>query len=72
KRIRVGAITMRVPKPCARCSIPGVDPDTAEATKEPLKTLATFRKRKNEIFFGVNAIADQLGELCVGDEAEVL
>ncbi|MDB4965253.1 MAG: Flavodoxin reductase (ferredoxin-NADPH reductase) family 1, partial [Myxococcales bacterium] len=41
KRIRVGAITMRVPKPCARCSIPGVDPDTAEATKEPLKTLAT-------------------------------
>lgn len=72
QRVRVGEITMRVPKPCARCSIPSIDPDRAEATKEPLKTLATFRKKKNEIFFGVNATPDVLGELRVGDEAELL
>jgi uncharacterized protein YcbX len=71
--IRVGAIRMRVPKPCARCSIPGLDPDRALATREPLKTLATFRKKKNEVFFGVNAIPDDVvGELRVGDDAALL
>ena len=63
---------MRVPKPCARCTIPGIDPDSAETTKEPLRTLATFRKRDNEVFFGVNGIPDGLGELVVGDEAALL
>jgi uncharacterized protein len=75
RSLRVGGVRLRLPKPCARCTIPGLDPDTTEATKEPLRTLATFRKRDHEVYFGVNAIAqdgDEGAILRVGDEVEVI
>ena len=40
-------------KPCARCSIPALDPDTGVATREPMRTLAQFRTRDHEVFFGL-------------------
>ncbi len=43
-------------KPCARCSIPTTNQDTAELSAEPLKTLATFRKFDNRILFGQNVV----------------
>ena len=72
RRLRVGAVPLRVATACARCNIPGLDPDSGEPTKEPLRTLATFRKRDHEVYFGVNAIPDGTGELRVGDTVEVL
>ena len=72
RRLRVGGVSVRIATACARCNIPGLDPDSGEPTKEPLRTLATFRKRDREVYFGVNAIPDAAGELCVGDEVEVV
>lgn len=69
RRIRVGAVPMRLPKGCARCTIPSIDPDTLEITKEPLRTLATFRTRDHEVWFGINGIADVDGR---SDEELVL
>jgi uncharacterized protein YcbX len=43
KRIRIGGLTMRVAKPCARCVITTTDQKTAARGVEPLRTLATFR-----------------------------
>jgi MOSC domain-containing protein len=63
-----GGVTLRTPKPCARCSIPGVDPDSAATTKEPLRTLATLRTRDHKTLFGINAIPDGTGTLRVGDD----
>lgn len=60
-------LTLRTPKPCARCTIPGIDPDTAVATKEPLRTLARLRTRDHRVLFGLNAIPDGDGLLRVGD-----
>ncbi|HEX8953803.1 MAG TPA: MOSC N-terminal beta barrel domain-containing protein [Polyangia bacterium] len=60
-------LTLRTPKPCARCTIPGIDPDSAAVTKEPLRTLATLRTRDHRVLFGVNAIPDGEGTLRVGD-----
>jgi uncharacterized protein YcbX len=71
RALRVGGVHFRLVKPCARCSIPSVDPDTAAIGKEPLRTLGVMRRRDNEVFFGVNAIADDLGELRVGDPVTV-
>jgi MOSC domain-containing protein len=71
-RLRVGGLALRLPTACARCSIPSLDPDTAVATPEPLRTLATFRRRGHEVFFGVNAIPDEVGELAIGDAVEVI
>jgi uncharacterized protein YcbX len=58
---------MRVVKPCARCKITTVDQDTAITSKEPLRTLATFRKRGGEVLFGQNLIHEEAGTLRVGD-----
>jgi uncharacterized protein YcbX len=69
--LRVGGLRFRLVKPCARCAIPSVDPDSGRTSKEPLRTLATFRQRDNKVYFGINAVADELGELRVGDVVTV-
>lgn len=70
--LRVGALPIRLPTACARCNVPSIDPDLALPTQEPLRTLATFRKRNHEVYFGMNGIPDAVGELRVGDAVEVI
>ncbi|MCG6887083.1 MAG: MOSC domain-containing protein [Proteobacteria bacterium] len=71
-RLRIGELTFRVVKPCSRCVIPTIDLATGERGEEPTRTLATYRKRDNRIYFGQNVIADGEGELQVGVSVEVL
>jgi uncharacterized protein YcbX len=59
-------------KLCARCPIPGIDQDTAISGKEPIKTLASYRRRQNKIYFGQNLIHEGTGVLRVGDTLKVL
>ena len=72
RRIRIDRITFDVVKPCGRCSITTVDPDSGEVGKEPLRTLATFRKVGREVMFGQNLLHQGTGTLTVGAEVEVL
>lgn len=73
RRVRVGEIEFRVVKPCARCVIATVDQATAATGKEPLRTLATYRKVGSNVLFGQNLIHDSTGgSLRVGDAVEVL
>jgi len=72
KEIRIGQIEFRVVKPCSRCATTTVDQSTAEVSKEPLKTLSTFRKKDGEVYFGQNAIHRNPGTLSVGEAVEVL
>lgn len=73
KRIRIDGISFEVAKPCARCAITTVDQHTAERSKEPLRTLATFRHRAGRgVMFGQNLIHDRTGVLHVGAEMEIL
>lgn len=54
-----GPVVLRLVKPCARCSIPNVDPATADTGHEPGDTLAGFRadaRVKGGITFGMNAV----------------
>lgn len=71
REITIGAIDFRLPKPCSRCSVPTIDPDTAETGKEPLATLNRLRKWENKVYFGQNALHDSLGQLSVGDKVTV-
>jgi len=55
-----GPVRLRLVKPCTRCSIPNVDPATADTGTEPGATLAGFRadpRLQGGITFGVNAVA---------------
>jgi hypothetical protein len=72
RRIRVGALALRLVKPCSRCAITTLDPETARQGAEPLRTLATYRQRGGRVFFGQNAIHEGTGGLAVGDPVEVL
>ncbi len=69
--IAIGAVNFRLPKPCSRCSVPAIDPETAKTGKEPLTTLNRLRKWENKVYFGQNAIHDNYGILSVGDEVKI-
>lgn len=72
KKIRIGDIVFNLVKPCSRCVIPSINPDTAEKTAEVVKTLAAYRMRDNKILFGQNLIAEGSGELALGMEVEIM
>ena len=38
-------------KPCARCTITTTNQQTSERSKEPLATLATYRKQQQYLFW---------------------
>ncbi|MDX1660786.1 MAG: MOSC domain-containing protein [Gemmatimonadota bacterium] len=71
-RFRIGSIECRVASRCARCSTTTVDQVSGERGKEPLKTLATFRREGDDVFFGVNVVHAGTGTLAVGDPIETL
>ena len=54
-----GPVVLRLVKPCVRCSIPNVDPETAAESAEPGATLAGYRadpRMAGGITFGMNAV----------------
>lgn len=69
---RVGELDFFSVKPCVRCVMTTIDPQTAQKGKEPLKTLATYRQVDHKILFGQNVMAGGEGVVRVGDEIEVL
>ncbi|GIV59161.1 MAG: molybdenum cofactor biosynthesis protein [Rhodothermaceae bacterium] len=72
KKIRAGEVTFHVVKPCARCVVTTIDQQTGLRGKEPLRTLATFRRREGKVLFGQNLIPEGPGVVRVGDRVEVL
>ncbi|MDP9000583.1 MAG: MOSC N-terminal beta barrel domain-containing protein [Myxococcota bacterium] len=66
-RICISDVPLRVVKPCTRCVITTVDQHTADRGVEPLRTLASFRTRENEVLFAQNCIHDGRGTVAVGD-----
>lgn len=62
----IGDIRFDVAKPCARCSIPQVDPVTAEVGREPARTLATYRRLDGKVLFGQNLVHHDQGVIRLG------
>ncbi|RRB02604.1 MOSC domain-containing protein [Larkinella rosea] len=71
-RFQIGELRFFGVKPCARCVLTTIDPQTGTKGKEPLKTLATYRRLDNKILFGQNVLAEHPGKLRVGDPVRVL
>ncbi|SDS49130.1 MOSC domain-containing protein [Pseudomonas oryzae] len=67
-RLRIGAVEFERVKPCSRCAIPTLDPHSGErsADGEPLKTLASYRRDADGVYFGQNLIQRGSGVLEVG------
>jgi uncharacterized protein YcbX len=70
--IKINGIDFYGVKLCARCPIPTIDQDTIAKSKEPTKTLLTYRRRNNDVYFGQNFVHNGEGVINVGDNIEVL
>ncbi|MCW9011849.1 MOSC domain-containing protein [Marinobacter sp.] len=72
--VSVGKSRLDLVKPCSRCVMTTVNPDTGEkdSATQPLKTLASYRKTRDGVIFGQNAVHQKPGEISVGDEVTVL
>lgn len=71
-RIEIGDVPMRVVKPCPRCVVTTTDQLTTVRAKEPLRTLATYRKVNGEVMFGQNVLHENTGRLRLGDKVVVI
>lgn len=73
KVFKIGTASFLGVKPCARCVMTTINQDNGHKGVEPLKTLATYRKKDNKILFGQNVIAQSIGEsIQVGDTIEMV
>jgi uncharacterized protein YcbX len=75
-RVRIGSAIFRNAGPCARCIVITTDQRTGERGKEPLKTLASYRRDATDptnVNFGTNLIHEtKQGVVRVGDEIVAL
>jgi hypothetical protein len=71
KTLKVGEVDFQIVKPCARCVMTTIDQENATKSKEPLKTLASFRTVNNKVLFGQNMVALSHGILKVGDQVSI-
>lgn len=73
QQIRLGSMQFDVVKACARCAITTINQQTAEKGKEPLKTLAGYRRVEGGgVIFGQNLLHQANGILQIGDELEII
>lgn len=72
QRVRIGELTFEVAKPCVRCTIPSMDPDSGTVAEGFNRTLAAYRRRDGQIYFGQNLIALDSGVVRADDPLEVL
>jgi len=68
--IKLGSIDCDAPKLCDRCVMTTVDVTTGRGAKEPLATLAKFRRWSGAVWFGMNVIPRSTGWLHLGDAVE--
>ena len=72
KDFKIGDLSFKAVKPCARCVITTTNQDTAERSVEPLKTLSEYRKINNKVMFGMNLVCKQTGSVSVGNEIQLI
>ena len=70
-RLTIGDATFLAVKRCARCVITTTDQETGERFAEPLRTMSTYRKEKNNVYFGQNLIAHIQGRVSLNDQVTV-
>lgn len=72
RHFQVGSIDFFGVKLCGRCVVTTIDQNSLAMSKEPLKTLATYRKVGHKIMFGQNLLHKGNGRITVGQELTIL
>jgi uncharacterized protein YcbX len=67
----INGIEFTCVKPCARCVMTTINQDDISVSKEPLRTLATYRQKDNKILFGQNLLHKGDGIIRTGNTIDV-
>ena len=70
-RIEIEGVAYAVVKPCVRCAVTTTDQATSARGREPLRTLATYRKTAKGAIFAQNAVNLGTGTIGVGSPVTV-
>lgn len=70
QRVQIGDVRFRVMKPCVRCVMTTVDLHTAQ--KHPQQQPLAYLAQHRNAIFGVNLLAENVGEVNIGDTVRVL
>lgn len=65
--LRLGAMRVEVVKPCQRCSIIELDPESGERSPGPTAALRSLFRDTRFPYFGQNAVPRDLGTISIGD-----
>jgi uncharacterized protein YcbX len=71
RRLRAGDAVFRAVKPCDRCVLTTIDPETGEKGREPLRVLGWYRRFPEGLLFGLNLVPDGRGRVAVGDPVTI-
>lgn len=72
KDFEIGEASFHISHPCARCLVTTINQRTAEKGKEPLRTLAGYRKVGERVNFGANTLCKVEGLIRLGDSIRFL
>ena len=70
--LETDGITLRLVKPCARCTVITVHQGTGETGLEPLRSMKNFREWEGKVYFGQNAVFEGTGSFRVGGDVRIL
>jgi hypothetical protein len=74
RKVQIGDEPFRLPKPCARCVVITINPETLEKNARVFATLAQMHSREKKVLFGMNACWQGKGAamIKVGDKLLVI
>ena len=72
RKIWIGEVLFHIVKTSERCPVTTTDQATAVVGKEPLRTLATYRRTQKGVVFGQNLIHAHEGIIRLGDTVKVV
>ena len=67
QHVMIGSVRFDLVKPCSRCGMTTID-KSGKVGKEPLRTLASYRKNEFGVCFGQNMVHRSCGVIKVGDK----
>lgn len=64
----IASVKFKIAKPCGRCVVTTINQNSLQTSKEPLATLAKYRKIDESVNFGIYLICANPGEIKIGDK----
>ncbi len=72
RSLQINKIRFDLVKPCSRCIMPSINPETAGKDMQVNDVLLKTRRRDGKTYFGQNALHQGVGKISIGDVVELI